>query len=72
MAITLHRPVHLAPTPTRRAHAPSRRAHAPSRASQLVLSAVISLVAAPWALLWRSDEADQQPDAPGLASDRLR
>jgi hypothetical protein len=65
VAITLHRPVRLAATPT-------RRTRTPSRASQLVLSAVISLVAAPWALLWRSDEADQQPDAPGLASDRLR
>jgi hypothetical protein len=65
VAITLHRPVHFVALPT-------RRTRTPSRASQLLLGAVISLVAAPWALLWRSDEADQQPDATALASDRLR
>lgn len=53
MAITLHRPAHTAVLPT-------RRTHKTSRASQLVLGGLISLVAAPWALLWRSDRTDEQ------------
>jgi len=51
MAITIRQPAHMAALPT-------RRVHSPSRASQLALGAVISLVAAPWALLWRSDRDD--------------
>ena len=53
MAITLRQPARLAALPT-------RRVSTPSHASQLVLGALISLVAAPWALLWRSDP-DAQP-----------
>jgi hypothetical protein len=51
MAITIRQPAHMAALPT-------RRVHSPSGASQPVLGAVISLVAAPWALLWRSDPAE--------------
>jgi len=58
MAITIRQPARMAALPT-------RRVHSPSRASQLVLGAVISLVAAPWALLWRSDRDGQDVLEPG-------
>jgi hypothetical protein len=55
VAITLRQPARLAALPT-------RRVRNPSRASQLVLGVLISVVAAPWALLWRSDPVEQQLD----------
>ena len=58
MAITLRQPAHMAALPT-------RRVHNPGRASQLVLAGLISVVAAPWALLWRSDPAEQHTTQPG-------
>ena len=58
MAITLRQPAHMAALPT-------RRVRNPSRASQLVLGALISVVAAPWALFWRSERADEHNVQPG-------
>lgn len=52
MAITLRQPAHMAALST-------RRVHNPGRASQLVLAGLISVVAAPWALFWQSDRADE-------------
>ena len=63
MAITLRQPAHMAALPT-------RRVRNPSRASQLVLGTLISVVAAPWALLWRSERDEQ--DAPEPGRHRLR
>lgn len=63
MAITLRQPAHMAALPT-------RRVHTPSRASQLVLGALISVAAAPWALLWRSDRTEER-DVPERGRHRI-
>jgi len=53
VAITLRQPAHMAALPT-------RRVHYPSRAGRLAIAGLISLAAAPGAILWRSDPSDEQ------------